>query len=1169
MKYPVLSLCALAGLTAFGEVVRLPVTRDTLISNVGKEADCNVGKSPNIKVKSIQEMTLFDVDTAPLRGRVVQQVTLHLRPRGREVLHRLTVSSLAADWTEGTARGYAVEKGSSCHNARAYPDQPWAYPGSDLCAVICGEGGTIWGNADAFPKDKAGWQKVAVDPRVVAARTAGVSGGFVLFDDTGSEWSRNGEKWTFRLFPNRFIYSRDAGPKSAPWLEVRLGPEDRQPPPAPAGVRASTAGLPAGEARVSWTTPGDRGAAGTIGFLAEIDGKPVPRYLVPAAGKAGEQVVMHLRDLGLAPGAKVQLSVKAVDGAGNVGPAAAGRLSVSARRPKALPDAPGRPFAESAPLPEVGGARVAILDPLDKVQPLTGAMVPGQPNAYRAANHLWSAASRTVRLAAAKNEFAAFQVLVSGPVKDLQVSLVTPEGIRGEVLRFGYVKTKSGPMPDPLLPVTGPLQIPAAGLSGQQHAALLCEVYVPHQARAGKHAGRLVLRAGDETLTLTLALQVWDFVLPDYLSFLPEMNCYGLPANEGDYYRLAHRHRTVLNRVPYGQQGKVAAGCAPAWDGKRLDWTAWDKRFGPYLDGSAFADLPRRSVPLECFYVPLHENWPSPVEGNYNGDYWADRAFSPAYRTAFVAASEQITRHMSARGWTDTLFHCYQNNKNNFKSRGWSRGSSPWLLDEPGNWQDYHALRWFAAAFHEGVRAAGGRARMVYRGDISRPQWERDAFAGLMDYYVVNGGIFRRYRRMVLDRQRRERFLIVDYGSSNGIEVSNMQPLGWCIDSWTLGSDGVLPWQTIGRDNSWRDGDRLSLFYPGGPAGQAEPLPSIRLKAYRRGQQDVEYLTLLARQLEEPRWALGDTVRAALRLRGVRQGTGFRGEDAGVMSYGDLRPQDVWALRWQVGQALSKARPQPARRLRDLRTPPRLPVDARFHYVAEGELPPYRPRPDYRAGPSAAAKRVAARPGASKAVGGTPVTLQGRAVTRDAIIEPREPARTFGTVAHDNRIMRANGRNAFLVWFDLAKLELPAGVKVRRATVTIRVWDPSNKGRTKLVAYPLKTAWDEAQVCWNRPGPGAKWRGGAAFSFDADAGGAGPHVVVEPDRGSDIANPPVAYDIDVTACVQQWLGGSPNHGVAIAAEIDRKIDNGHWTRFQVHAADSAKQQYAPKLTVVY
>src|SRR6185437_14134610 len=102
----------------------------------------------------------------------------------------------------------------------------------------------------------------------------------------------------------------------------------------------------------------------------------------------------------------------------------------------------------------------------------------------------------------------------------------------------------------------------------------------------------------------------------------------------------------------------------------------------------------------------------------------------------------------------------------------------------------------------------------------------------------------------------------------------NMQAVGWSLDSWALGSDGVLPWQTIGTGDSWRRADSLALFYPGRVAKEREPIPSIRLKAYRRGQQDVEYLTLLGQVKDEPRWALGQRVREALRLTAERKGTG-------------------------------------------------------------------------------------------------------------------------------------------------------------------------------------------------------------------------------------------------------------------------------------------------------
>ena len=48
--------------------VRLDVTRDTWVSEVGQEADGNNGGAPRLKLKSIQEMSLVDIDAAPLRG---------------------------------------------------------------------------------------------------------------------------------------------------------------------------------------------------------------------------------------------------------------------------------------------------------------------------------------------------------------------------------------------------------------------------------------------------------------------------------------------------------------------------------------------------------------------------------------------------------------------------------------------------------------------------------------------------------------------------------------------------------------------------------------------------------------------------------------------------------------------------------------------------------------------------------------------------------------------------------------------------------------------------------------------------------------------------------------------------------------------------------------------
>ena len=87
----------------------------------------------------------------------------------------------------------------------------------------------------------------------------------------------------------------------------------------------------------SWVTPPDAGPAGTLGFFAELGGRALPRELIPMAAAPGARVEMHLRDLKLAPGSIGTLSIRAVDAAGNLGPAATADIRVSDRLPAPLP----------------------------------------------------------------------------------------------------------------------------------------------------------------------------------------------------------------------------------------------------------------------------------------------------------------------------------------------------------------------------------------------------------------------------------------------------------------------------------------------------------------------------------------------------------------------------------------------------------------------------------------------------------------------------------------------------------------------------------------------------------------------------------------------------------------------------------------------------------------
>ena len=202
--------------------------------------------------------------------------------------------------------------------------------------------------------------------------------------------------------------------------------------------------------------------------------------------------------------------------------------------------------------------------------PSTGELIPAQPDGYLTANHLWDAADRQIKLQAARNEFVAFQILLRG---DIPAGSIKPElvfdGPAGKTIqvamgRYHPVAARRGPDARP----DRAAELRNGKRSADQESKPARRDLCPARAaarRVSRHADaqrsgprpRFVC-ADQETLRLPVSLRVWDFSLPDHLSFLPEMNCYGLPEDELDYYRLAHRHRTVLNRVPYNQNGRMA-----------------------------------------------------------------------------------------------------------------------------------------------------------------------------------------------------------------------------------------------------------------------------------------------------------------------------------------------------------------------------------------------------------------------------------------------------------------------------------------------------------------------------------------------------------------------------------------------------------------------------------
>ncbi|HTL50988.1 MAG TPA: hypothetical protein VL860_00280, partial [Planctomycetota bacterium] len=659
-----------------GKPVRVDFTEDDWFSACPGETMGNAGKAPQLKLKGQQEFFVFKTDVAALKGKIVTGALLHTRTATPDwPFRRVGVSTVSSPWTEGSAtEAYKAIDGAPCFLQAEYKKRDWSFPGSTIQDVVMGRGCTIWGFADCTAPDANNWQAVAVDPRVIRANVAGVSHGYFVYDETGCEWSDTGNKFTWSVYPNRFCYSTQQNRNDAPWLEVWVDGDDKDAPAAVSQSKVVTDGFPEGEALVSWIVPDDnKGGSGVSGFDVEYFDKPgnkqiLPRYLVPMAGAPGSECRLHFQDLPFKAGQKINLVIRAIDGAGNVSSPFNREVTLSATpRVFSIVKESLAPFAASEVLPTVGPLKVAVVDALDKIDPVSGEMIPAEPKGYLGGNHLFSGAQKLVRLQAGRNEAVDCQLVLNGTAADVKVEfkIEGDDKIATSIQEFAYVHADKRDLPDPLVACTGTVSIPSkAGEvhpENQQWHALILEAWVPHAATPGPKKGTITVSVGDQKLVLTVDLTVWDFTLPDTLSFVPEMNCYTSQLSPAQWHRLAHDHRTTINQLWYGWACNV--GLPLKFNGTDFDWALFDDRVGPMLDGSMFKGCRRDAEPIPLMYLPFSESWPADLIPHFKASFWADEAFDDNYADEMKKSYAAFAKHADQKGWHKTLFEFFLNNK--------------------------------------------------------------------------------------------------------------------------------------------------------------------------------------------------------------------------------------------------------------------------------------------------------------------------------------------------------------------------------------------------------------------------------------------------------------------------------------------------------------------------
>ncbi|HEY3324079.1 MAG TPA: hypothetical protein VGP72_26740 [Planctomycetota bacterium] len=866
----VLALVSAASLLHSGETITCPDKADVWLSSANsEEKESNGGKSPRIKLKIYQEFGLLDFDVSALKGKRIEKAELHVAPaegaifgkdRGTD-LRWFTFSTVSSPWVEGEGTSYTKdEKGhGATFNEASYKTRPWSFPGSKVWDVMLGNGKTLRCDSDGGdPKD--GWFTIPIDKRLVEALVSGTSYGFLIMDgSTGVD-------------RNSYIHSRES--KKAPYLTVTVAGDDKTPSVVAASLKfvpsISDASPQNGAGVLSLTVPEK-----AFAYDIKLNGQALPRWQVPFAEKPGTtQSILFDR---LPPDADVKFDIAVIDAAGNVSPVASvvGRSSPKATAPS-LPIADWQPKGGTPP--QVGGKlKVWAFPEICKLDPLTGKIVLEEGVGEAASkNSVWDAADSTVRIAAARGEIAGFQIAaetLAGPVEDLKIEVVSPAGVQARLWRTWFVNVKGKWQAEYALPLaTGAAQaIPSSdnSIPEQKATAIAVDLIVPADAKAGESSGTITISAGGAQAKLSLKLKVYDATIPAEIHFNPELNAYSGPGKAGseqffDSMRLAHYHRCSINRVPHSHQGTTHEDWTPQVgpDGKVTDWSRFDTNLGPLLDGSAFKNNPRAGVPVAAIYLPLNESWPLPIKGNYHpgcdtsGKTWKaihdikakppEEAFPQSYKDAFVNCSADFARHFAEKGWKVTRGQCFFNNKHQYGRDGMT--GTAWMMDEPNEYLDWHALNFYSRMFHAGLKAAGKDVPLCFRADVSRPMWQGSVSDGLMEMMYVGGEVFN-MPALIKDSKRRMPTTVICYGGANDQSRANHESAAWCIKSYVYECDGVVPWQGLGGDNAFDKGDNPdngnALIVDAQKRFKLNAVASYRVHAFRNGAQIAELLRLL------------------------------------------------------------------------------------------------------------------------------------------------------------------------------------------------------------------------------------------------------------------------------------------------------------------------------------
>jgi hypothetical protein len=527
-------------------------------------------------------------------------------------------------------------------------------------------------------------------------------------------------------------------------------------------------------------------------------------------------------------------------------------------------------------------------------------------------NVVWSSQDNPIRIRGARNETIAFQLVINGGKEGLLEVTVIPSDLRHsnsadsiavnkfslflEWYTISRIKKNSKELkyfPDALIPFYDPYsqehKIVAAffDIKPKENQPVWVDLYIPKDASAGQYAGTLEVVSNGRTIqVIKLLVDVLPFTIPDERHITVYSEMYGIekeipqgtaPADKWEilkeYWIMARQHRFDINSTGY----ELDPSASSRWneDGSsRVDQNAWsyyDEYMGQVITGEIFPDkLPpnvwRLPFPeakttslwqINCKYLK-RESW-----DKSGGCYGKDYAYWENKITSLAKNIEEhfLEKELNGEWPKDTLAKSFV-----------------YIIDEPKqNGYHYPYVKDYSSLIH----MAAPNIKFMLTEQPEEPLF------GYVDIWAPTPSTLVPQRIKEAHKRGEKVWFYQSVEPYIGSALLTADAISLRMWAWTAQKhevDGVFLWACNYWSSSnpyldpqvyeygkptgnWGDG---YIFYPGrmlptiGFPEIKGPVSSIRMKMWRRGFLDYEYMWLAKENGKEANEIVNSIVKSAL-----------------------------------------------------------------------------------------------------------------------------------------------------------------------------------------------------------------------------------------------------------------------------------------------------------------